>query len=334
LTDLCGDVKEVNGGEDPTLVRIGIKKEQWKSLILCKDREFKQKAVQLLNSSAFVGEKLAPETIASAIRMANSDPDIANFVFDGSDADQSELLTSFEQFKQQINNPDLRVLIYLDHERQSSVSQVLQDLLPDAAVIFLPQTPVQYKKAFHGPSRTHRVSPAVSPEPETEAPSSASSKSSSVALVEASAHIKDAIELLNSVAKDRSRLDILQQIDQKFNGLIGSFAFFGQKDGYKQIKDLAYIIDGVARSYQNTKADSPIEESHWQMILDSAKTLSLLLRDMRVARPMNDAHLKKAQQLWQRFEQDQRLEKRSIQSQDGVDELFAALNDPDSRKAG
>jgi hypothetical protein len=295
------------------LARIGLRKEQIKSILLCKDREFKRKSIGFLNNSAFAAEKFGVEQMTDALEILERDLDIENFVFDASPFKSDELRTALDLYQRRAKNPDIRFLIYLDESYQAKEKDIVLQFLPKASIYFLPPAQNHFNKAFHG-GRAVPDAPAS-----TEA---AKQDGKQLTLIETSSHIKETVDLLNSVSKDKSRLDILQNIGQRFNGIIGTFSFFGQKGGYGKVKDMATIIDDISRTYEQSENSKEITEKHWQILKESATTLYLILKDLRESRQVTQSYIDKANALTAVYQQDNDIRKRASQSQDEVDRIL------------
>ncbi|WP_141733002.1 hypothetical protein [Oligoflexus tunisiensis] len=291
-----------------------------KSILLCKDRDFKRKAVGHLNNSAFAAEKFVVEKMGDALEILERDLDVENFVIDASPMSSEEIKSMLELYQRRAKNPEVRFLIYLDEVYQSKEKDVILGLLPKAQVFCLPLAQNHFNKAFHG-GRVIPEPPPPSP------PEQASKDGPALALIETSAHIKETVELLNSVSKDRSRLDILKQIGQRFNGIIGTFSFFVGKPGYAKVKDLATIIDDISRTYEDSEDHNALTEKHWQLLMESAKTLYLILKDLRENRPITTSYGDKATTLIALYKKDGDIRKRSSQSQDEVDRIVDVANE-------
>ncbi|HYX36464.1 MAG TPA: hypothetical protein VE954_25435 [Oligoflexus sp.] len=296
------------------MVRVGLRKEQIKSILLCKDRDFKRKAVGHLNNSAFAAEKFVVEHMADALEILDRDLDIENFIVDASPHTSDDIKQMLDLYQRRTKNPDVRFLFYLDEAYQSKEKDVILQVLPRAQVFFLPPQQNHFNKAFHGGR-------AIPDPPAPSASEQAAKEGPALTLIETSSHIKETVELLNSVSKDRSRLDILKQIGQRFNGIIGTFAFFVGKPGYGKVKDLATIIDDVSRTYEDSEDHKDLTEKHWQLLMESAKTLYLILKDLRENRPLTTAYVDKANSLIALYQKDGDIRKRSSQTQDEVDRI-------------
>ncbi len=295
------------------MARVGLRKEQIKSILLCKDREFKRKTIAFLNNSAFAAEKFAVEEMSDALEILERDLDIENFVFDASPFNIEDLRKLLDLYQRRSKNPDVRVLVYLDEAYQSKDKDLITQFIPKAQIFFLPPAQIHFNKTFHG-GRAIPDPPAGNEPQDKSAPA--------LTLIETSSHIKDTVDLLNSVSKDKSRLDILKQIGQKFNGIIGTFSFFVQKGGYGKVKDLATIIDDISRTYEESEDSKELTDKHWQLLMESAKALYLILKDLRENRQITASYLEKANGLIAIYQKDTDIRKRASQSQEEVDRII------------
>jgi hypothetical protein len=228
--------------------------------------------------------------------------------------DSIDIKNMLDLYQRRAKNPEVRFLVYLDEAYQSKEKEAIVEVLPKAQVFFLPPLQNHFNKAFHG-GRAIPAPPAIS------SPEQAAKEGPALTLIETSTHIKETVDLLNSVSKDRSRLDIRKQIGQRFNGIIGTFAFFVQKPGYLNVKDLATIIDDISRTYEDSEDHKDLTDKHWQLLMESAKTLFLILKDLRENRPLTAAYAEKANALTALYKKDGDIRKRSTQNQDDVDRI-------------
>jgi hypothetical protein len=311
------------------LARAGLRKEQVKSIIVTKDREFKRKAIAFLNGSAFAAEKFSVEKMNDGIDVLERDGDCVNIVFDGCGLPSDDLRNQLEAFAKRCKSSDARLMVYLDESNQHPEKEHAQKLVPQAHVFFLPMAQIHFNKAFHGAKLFPEVTPpahhAPPPprEPERESSRDSGSSKASLTLIETSAHIKETVDMLNAVAKDKARIDTVREIGQRFNGLIGAFSFFGNAAGYPKLRDLSTIIDDISRTYREDHTLN-ITEEHWSLMMESAKTLYLILKDMRDNKPVTPSHMEAADAIWARYSAAGDIVKRASQSQDEIDALIEA----------
>lgn len=316
------------------LVRVGLRKENIKSVIITSDKEFKRKAITFLNGSAIAAEKFVVEHMQNALTIFEQDPALGNFIIDGTLIKFSDLKAQLELYMKHKANGDSRLLVFLE-EAQVTLAErdALQAMLPQANIFFTPMAQAQFNKSFHGnrtPLQAPKESESKKPAPAgptsssatAASPASASEQSkNSVTLLETSAHLKETVELLNGVAKDKNRTDLVRTIGQRFNGLIGAFAFLKSSPGFMEMQNLARIVDDVSRTYRDDATRS-ISEKHWDLLFESAKALYLILRELREHRPVPETLLTKAAQLEKTYAATSDLSRRQSQSQAAIDELL------------
>jgi hypothetical protein len=307
------------------VVRAGLRKEHIKSIIVTKDREFKRKAITFLNGSAFAAEKFTVEELSEGLSIIDRDLDCMNLVFDATPLNTEDLKKQLNLYQTRCKVPELRVLVYLDESYQAKDKDLISKTLPRAQAFFMPMAQSHFNKVFHG----QKVIPDPPkglpvPAPEEEAAESSPKRASkpSLTLIETSAHIKETVDMLNAVSKDKSRIETVRMIGQKFNGLIGAFAFFGHSTGYPKLRELAVIIDDISRTYRVDET-LKITEDHWEMMMESAKCLYLILKDMREGRPPAPAYIRKADSLISMYKVADDIDKREAQTQEEIDQLIA-----------
>ncbi len=309
------------------MVRVGLRKENVKSVIMTSDKEFKRKAITFLNGSAIAAEKIVVEHMQGALLHFDQDEFCGNFVLDATTMKAAELKVSLELFAAHKSSGDSRILIFLDEGQSLQVRDAIQTLIPLAQIYFMPMAQAQFNKTFHGtraalqaPKESEGKKPAT-PAADAHASTQTAEQKGSITLLETSAHLKETVELLNTVAKDKNRTDLVRSVGQRFNGLIGAFAFLKATKGFAEMQNLARIVDDVARTYESP-ASPVITDKHWQLMMESAKTLYLILRELRESHPIPETLLGKAAQLEKLYQAADNLSRRQSQSQDDIDQLI------------
>jgi len=315
------------------LARAGLRKEQVKSIIVTKDREFKRKAIAFLNGSAFAAEKFSVEKMNDGIDVLERDGDCVNIVFDGCGLASEDLRNQLESFAKRCKNNEARLMVYLDENSQHSEKDIALKMVPHAHIFFMPMAQVHFNKAFHGAKLFPEVTgptanqqagaPREAESHGKDQKESGGSSKASLTLIETSAHIKETVDMLNAVSKDKARIDTVRTIGQRFNGLIGAFSFFGNAAGYPKLRDLSTIIDDISRTYREDHS-LIITDDHWNLMMESAKTLYLILKDMRDNKPVTATHIAAADEIWARYLVATDIVKRASQSQDEIDALIEA----------
>ena len=123
--------------------------------------------------------------------------------------------------------------------------------------------------------------------------------------------------------KDRSNLTKVVEVGQRFNGLIGAFHFFGSKEGYPNLRELAEMIDGIGRTYEGTEK-TELEESHLNFLKAAARCSYLILKDLRDDNPISPEHLTKHDELAETFAAFADIRVRHNVDQSSVDEIIDA----------
>ena len=305
-----------------------VKKSQMMTLVVCKDRDFKHRAVNFMNNIAFPAEKFSAESFAEAKSMIDANVKICNVVVDGSlfiDLDQEvdKLLPLCER-------PTVMALVYLSEKQLRSFKDT-EKLGENILLRHVPFDKTHFNEAFHG--RGGKASNPFAPGAQGAAVFSgaATSKSApppppkpqkSVTAYEASGHIRDTVEQLKTLANDRTNLDALLEIGQRFNGIMGAFAFLESKVGMSELKKLSLIIDCVARTYEN-KEQSEMSQPHFSLLLDAAKCsykILMYLRDNSSSLP--EELLRQAKAISDAFDVAKDIVRRDSQSQEDVDQLL------------
>jgi hypothetical protein len=128
--------------------------------------------------------------------------------------------------------------------------------------------------------------------------------------------------------------DIVHQIGQKFSGISGTFGFFAAKTQFSQVRDLAMIIDGIARAYKGTDNADAISDQHWELLRESAVTLYLILQELREEQPSTRGLLDSAASLLLGYQEDETIRKLNSHSQAEIDRIFSSLVEDENLKVG
>lgn len=297
---------------------VGIKKSGIRSVILCQDRDFKRKVITFLNSAAFSGEKFQTETLKETLDLIAKDPMIRNVVIDSRVFSDQELDLTLQQIGVVLQPTNVKVLCYLQ-DMQTSLEAKHRESLPMLHFAYHPMSLGDFNNSFAPKKDNEKLVGAGS---RSQSNQEASNKNPPLSLIEASLHIKDTIDLLNQLGKNRGNHEALQTIGQKFNGLAGGFAFLSNQASYKALSNLASIIDEVCRHYKGK--DEQILETHWQLLKDAARCSYLLLKEMREANRQDQIKelVGQAEELMNQFCRLDDLQRRQKMDQDSVDALL------------
>lgn len=263
-----------------------IKKSDIQSLIVTADREFKHRAINFFNNAAFNSEKLTVGTLPEASSQLINNAKLLNLLIDGS-VFGARINEEFVQVTALFDKPDLYGIMYLP-ERMPKPFEHQNHGVKNLGVYSLPFNKIHFNEIFH-----RRRSGSVdipgeggsSPFPAAAKPP-VEKKPISVTAFEASNHVRDTIQALKALDTDRGALEHLHQAGQRFNGIVGTFAFFTKLPGYKELRRLAIIIDRISRHYVDNAEIKKIEDSHFKLLIDAAKCAYSLLQDLREQKPI------------------------------------------------
>ena len=295
---------------------VGVNKNKLRSVIICQSREFKAKAVSMLNGAAFPAEKFTFANFEEGIERLNSDRLVQNLVIEGAMLSPDKLKAALTEFAKDCYNENIKALVYLD-EAQQAEAQAFKKILPKAKFAPLPLMQAHFNGTFHDKASSNGGQKKVPAKKATSPKSSAQ-----LSLIEASAHIKDTIDMINDLIRDRGNLELVAQIAQRFNGLIGAFHFFNNKAGYPQLRSLAELIDAVGRTYEDSQ-QTEIKGDHFQILVDAARCSYLILKDMRDGKDIGQERLTSHQKLINTFHEQKDLKRRQSQNQSEVDSMIA-----------
>ncbi|SMF49433.1 hypothetical protein [Pseudobacteriovorax antillogorgiicola] len=298
----------------------GLRKEKVRSVILCRDREFKAKSVSFLNGAAFPAEKTTVEDIEDAVDAINRDDLMLNFVIDGSMFSPHDLEKALSRFANVCRNPDVKVLCIID-EAQAEDKERYQAIFKKLFLERPPLRQAQFNRAFHSKKAKRKPNVAAPLQAGDNGLPTEQRKGPALTLIETSVHIKDTITMINDIAKDRSNLQQVIDIGQRFNGLIGAFHFFGNKEGYPKLRHLAEIIDAIGRTYEGTDR-TEIDSTHYQILVDAAKCSYLILKDMRDGQGVRPDRLASHDELAERFEALEGIKIRANENQEDIDRML------------
>lgn len=312
-----------------------IKKSQIQTIILTKDREFKHRSVSYLNNIAFNAEKLVIESVGEAIGLINSDPRYLNVLIDGRDF--GFLLNDIEQIKLICKKPALMAVLYLEDKPPKDKTEQIG--LPNFFIFQLPFEKSHFNEVFHnrgsnsgsdqgasnkGGSTFGGLVASVINKNEASNPLKPAPKQApkNLTAFETTAHVREAIAMINIVDKNREAIDQIKKIGQIFNGVVGAFGYFSNKKGFNEIRDLSIIIDDVSRYYENGN-ESSISSPHYELLFNAIKTSFLILQSLRENKEPASEQLSNAAKIHEDYLKMDELKKREIFSQDAIDEMIA-----------
>jgi len=306
----------------PTFVR----KEQMKSLIFCKSREFTQRSISLFNAAAFPAEKVFTGKLDEAIDMLTKDKTITNIVIDATEEPGLGLVDNKGEFGKITKIRDFLLLVYVKDDHKFNVFSEFYAGTKGLVIKKMPMEKAHFIDTFHN---RNKVQQSLSKKNEAAAQAKEDAKkdeNKSVSVIEASGHVKQTIDKLNELAKDRAQLKSLQDVGQVFNGFIGAFPYLESKDGYKQIRMLSEMIDNIARTYDRNPALTEVTEDHFNILLGCAKSCYVILKVLRENGTLTPEINKAYDLLKSKYDADASIYRPEKKSQDEVDNIFDSVS--------
>ena len=161
--------------------------------------------------------------------------------------------------------------------------------------------------------------------PPTPANSGAAPNKPPQPVVDCAQHVRDTIPRIAALAKDPKAMDKLADIGQRFNGVMGTFAFFMGKDGFTEVQQQSTLIDAICRTYETNPQLTEVSPPHIQLLIDSAKVSFDVLTSLLKGGPIDPSLKTRAAKCFQQYEADSSIIKRAAGTQADVDELMAKL---------
>lgn len=295
-----------------------IKKEAIKTVIITSNTEFKAKAVALLNNVAFIAEKFTQTEFDPVRSSLISDPKMRNVVVDCTCPEGKDFIT----------NPDLAAIIaksgafilaYFETNADPILSLESVRLIPNFNSQKMPQLKEHYINIFHARKpippggQVKKVAPVV-----------AEAAKPGAVFIEATLHVKASFDALTACLKDRKNLTALEAVGQRFNGVFGTYSFFGEREGFKELSQLSTVIDDICRTYVTGKFPE-ITESHAQLLLDAARCSFLMLKELRESLPLPAVQKAELNRITSLYGKDDTIGKRASQKQEDIDSMIDDL---------
>ena len=144
-------------------------------------------------------------------------------------------------------------------------------------------------------------------------------------VVDCAQHVRDTISRLAALAKDPKAMDKLADIGQRFNGVMGTFAFFMGKDGFTEVQQQSTLIDAICRTYEANPQLTQVSAPHLQLLIDAAKVCFDVLTALLRGGPFDPSLKTRATKCFEQYEADGLLLKRAAGTQEDVDEILAKM---------
>lgn len=304
-----------------------LRREKIRTAIVTTDNDFKRTAISLLNNTGFLAEKIQFSDYKALVKALHQDQLLLNLIFDLSDIKAGSEPFLDENFLKLLRSrQDLSVLVYVSQGKRSSWkgSQLLKNF-GHVHILELPMNKTQLLSA-KSPTRPSDVVKNLSKN--TELIDGSVNSELRAAARDAGQYLKQALEQINGLAADPSNMNYLATIGQRFNGMMGTFAFFTGVKGAAELSLVGRIVEGIARSYAMNPKPA-VAHDHLQILIGCCRATLPLLRAVALSEPLPDGILRELDVWRAAYEGDLNLLKRQSLDQQKVDGALRGEQDQD-----
>jgi hypothetical protein len=290
-------------------------REKIRSVILTEDNEFRSRSVTMLNNIAFAADKHVARTATEAAMMIENDQAVGNVIFDASSSMHATALMANATLKNLLKGrKDTFVLIYVPAAGGTAIETSDWSKMINVSIQPLPIDRKHFMEMFH--TRRQRSSPknplvAVKVD-----------ETVKIAAQDAAQHLKGVVDHVNTIAGDAGRIDLLSEVGQRYNGIMGTFQFFPNAAGAKELAELGTYVDSLTRTYEKGPANAELSASHLELLITCFKCTLPLIRTLALGDSIADDV--KRQLAWARnaFDRDNTLKKREGLKQAQIDQAL------------
>ncbi|MBQ47215.1 MAG: hypothetical protein CMP10_07080 [Zetaproteobacteria bacterium] len=285
------------------------------NLIYCTDDNFVTEINDLFSRANNKGLVHVVDQVDDAKSLFYADETITNLVFNGLDFPNREIYKILHKLSAIFFSRDkVRCLIYLSDEQYLILHNRLKSNLSMRLFFYpYPLNQASIDRVF-----------AHTSDSETESYAATKVLSEDVTFQETWLHLKETLSALKALEEDRSNLEAIGKIGQRFNGIFGAFAYEKEKQGYLELSNLAHIIDDIARHY-NSEFHQEIDEEHFRLMLVAAESSFSMISTLKQGHHLGPEHIKVYQSIKDEFDQHTEIGRRTENKQEEVDALLADL---------
>jgi hypothetical protein len=309
---------------DATMV---ISKDKMKNVILSIDRGFRSHVSRLFTDISFSGEKFFATTCEEAIAAIKFDRLALNICISPDNLETEDYLAKLAMVNQAVAGTQIVALAYFRVDQSREMAEIRESL----SNIHLRLLPVK-RSEFVAIYRTQRLSgvegfkpPIITKDNLNKEKSNNRKKaltSAALNFFEATQHLRECVEDTNKILSNPYDIAILIKIGQKFNGLVGTYCFLKEKDGYKELFQLGVVVDDLSRTYGKIVGENVmIAPHHVELLVDCIKSSFSLLKSLRAGQELNPSLISSATQLYEKYLAAEDIDKRKLESQDAVEAL-------------
>lgn len=256
-----------------------------RSIFLTTDRDFRAFGIQLLNECGYTGDKVFGFSIQDLDKILKTEKDCGNIVLNGREQVGKELVGYCERMHQLLGlGTTMQVLVMFEPSSQAAFIGDIKDRFFEYNFKPLPIEKKYYLETFYSRNPDYQAFMTKRAKRLAELTGPVKPTAATQTFFEASAHVKETIELINKLASDYGQTKLVLDIGQRFNGFFGAFSFLYGKEGFSELTDLARLIDNIAFTYETSGA--MLTEEHFKMLHQAAKGAFLVLKDLREGKPI------------------------------------------------
>lgn len=306
-------------------------KENMTNLIISPYRDIKSHIINLFVSAGFEGENKMIRSMSELQRTLHFDDSIRNIVIDGELLvnDMQVLPDFYRKVLELSKGSNYKVLLYLA-EHQINATNAENHGLKNLLVAKRPFLLKHFNEIFNGLADgvVKKVGVAASKyklDRSSEVLRRRENRAMARTILtaaEASKHLLNVFDSMNLLVKDKSRKDHLETIGQSFNGLYGTFMFYGDKPGWGELKQIGSAVESITKTYVRDGAPDQISSKHFRLLAALAKVAFQILQTLREKAGIEKQRLDTARELLSEVAIDKEINKSDRVSQSEVDDLM------------
>lgn len=287
--------------------------DKYSILLVASDVTFKGLARTMLTSRAGRIETDSVGTLDLGMYFENHDKTYDIILVDFKMHQSRDIAKTFREFVEKAESKTKVIMAYISNDHEKMIES-LESISPKLRVKCGQFVRLHFDEVFNMLEQEN-------------APKGSTPKSQekNVVIAEAAAHVKETVDYLRELAKDRKQVKKIVTVGQRFNGIWGTFNHFAAKPGYGELATLAQIIDVVGRTYGEKSNKSEISEEHFNLLVSASKCAYAIIISLSKNQDAAKENLDETQKLKSVYDKMTDLDKRQDCSQNEVDSLLSQL---------
>ena len=264
-------------------------KDKMNCLIVTDDKEFKNQAISYFISAGFPGQKKLLESVDEIQEEVDKDVTMKNIVvkLDGLLEDEGASLAEFyTKVGHLMKDDSINILVYVNGAQLQHKPTSLDKV--NCFFTDLEISKKHFNDLFNRKSKTfesnQRRSTGVKIDRNSELErqkKEEAKKATVLTAAESSKHLLEAIQSMNKLMEAPGDMKALKHIGQRFNGLFGTFSFYGDATGWLQLNRLGMSVDYLTRSYLADENLDKLTDQHLDILSKLLKTSFQILQTLR-----------------------------------------------------